>query len=164
VTGGLTTPTGSVELKAGSTVIGTGNLVAGSATITVPKTLAAGSHTLTAVYVGSTVLMASHSAGAAFKVTKAKATVTAKLAKKSVATTAKAKVAVTVKTAGSVATGKVTIKDGSKVVATGRLAHGKVVVTLPKLKPGKHKLTVVYTGSPNVAAGTSKKIVLTVKK
>jgi hypothetical protein len=57
VSGSSGTPTGNISLTAGSsTVIGTGTLVAGVATITVPgNTLSAGSDTLTAAYGGDNV-------------------------------------------------------------------------------------------------------------
>jgi uncharacterized repeat protein (TIGR02543 family) len=162
VTGGGTAATGMVELKDGTKLIGTATLSAGSATVTLPKTLTVGSHNLTASYGGSTLLMAS-SAAKSFTVTKAKASVAGKLAKKSVTASAKDKLTVTVAASGVVATGKVTVKDGKKTLVSKTLANGKVVVTLPKLKKGKHKLTVVYAGSATVSAATSKQIVLTVK-
>jgi hypothetical protein len=58
---------------------------------------------------------------------------------------------VTLNGSSSTATGTVTIKDGSKVVGTGTLANGKVTVTLKKLKPGKHKLTLSWVGDSNAS-------------
>jgi len=163
VTGGASAPTGAVQVKDGTEVIGAGTLIAGAATVTLAKTLAVGAHSLTASYGGSTMLMASASAPKMLTVTKAKATVSAKLAKKALTTSAKGKLTVTVTAAGVVATGKVTIKDGKKVIATGTLKNGKVVVTLPRLKKGKQTLTVVYAGSATLTSATSKPVKVTVK-
>ena len=55
------------------------------------------------------------------------------------------------------ATGKVTIKEGNKVLGTGTLVNGKVTITLKKkLKPGVHKLTASWPGDAN-GTGSSKK-------
>jgi Pro-kumamolisin, activation domain/Bacterial Ig-like domain (group 3) len=60
VTGG--TPTGMVELFDGATMIGTAATVSGgSATLTAPATLAAGTHAISAHYLGGTTTMASAS-------------------------------------------------------------------------------------------------------
>jgi hypothetical protein len=52
-------------------------------------------------------------------------------------------------------TGKILVKDGKKTVATIKLkakSKGKAVVKLAKLKPGKHKLTLVYAGAKGINA------------
>jgi ABC-type phosphate transport system substrate-binding protein len=72
-----------------------------------------------------------------------------------VRTTQHAKVAVTVKAVGVTPTGKVTVKQGSKTLATATLRSGKATVTLPKLSAGTHKLVVVYGGSSTVGASHS---------
>ena len=52
-------------------------------------------------------------------------------------------------------TRQILVKDGKKTVATIKLkakSKGKAVVKLTKLKPGKHKLTLVYAGGKVVNA------------
>ncbi len=61
-------------------------------------------------------------------------------------------------------TGKVQFKEGSKVLATGTLSGGKVTVTWPTLKVGKHTIVAVYQGSSGLAGSTSSSVTLTVKK
>ena len=53
-----------------------------------------------------------------------------------------------------------TVKDGSKVVGTGTLSGGTVTITLKKLKPGKHTLTVSWPGD---AAGNASSTTVKVK-
>lgn len=55
-------------------------------------------------------------------------------------------------------TGKLVVYDGKKRIAVKRLyasANGRVKITVPKLKKGKHRLKVVYTGTPYVSPSTS---------
>ncbi|GAA4746354.1 hypothetical protein GCM10023350_33840 [Nocardioides endophyticus] len=52
-------------------------------------------------------------------------------------------------------TGSFLVKDGKKTLVTVKLkakSKGKAVVKLTKLKPGKHKLTLVYAGSKTIKA------------
>lgn len=44
------------------------------------------------------------------------------------------------------ATGIVTVKNGSKTIATGRLVRGKVALRLPKLSRGAKRLTITWGG------------------
>ncbi len=70
-------------------------------------------------------------------------------AKKRIAAHQRAKVKVTVALPalpGTPATGKVVIRDGGKLVASGVMTKGTITVTLPRLAPGKHRLKVVYQG------------------
>jgi protocatechuate 3,4-dioxygenase beta subunit len=63
-------------------------------------------------------------------------------------------------------TGVIVVKDGKKAVATIKLkakSKGKGVVTLSKLKPGKHTLTLSYAGSKTINAATAK-VKVVVKK
>jgi hypothetical protein len=63
--------------------------------------------------------------------------------------------------------GKIQIRDGAKVVGTVNLKNdsgGAVKIRLKKLKPGKHKLTVIYLGSTATTSSKSKKLKLVVLK
>ncbi|MFT3860134.1 Ig-like domain-containing protein [Micropruina sp.] len=93
---------------------------------------------------------------------KVKASFSAKTKNKKKKGTAK----VTVSTsATSKPTGTVTVVDGSTTIATGKLTSkkkGVISITLPKLKKGKHTLTVNYAGTDLVKAST-KSYTLSVK-
>ncbi len=79
-----------------------------------------------------------------------------------------AKVSVTVTGATAAPSGKVEIREGSKVLVSKKLSvKGKVgtaKLTLPKLKVGSHKLTVYYPGSETTKAAKSSKLTYTVVK
>ncbi|MFD8723341.1 Ig-like domain repeat protein [Streptomyces sp. NPDC059629] len=144
---------GKVTVKEGATTLGTGTLDAsGKVTIGLSNHLKVATHSLTVSYGGSTKLNSS-SATVSLKITKATASV-ASSAPTSVSHTAKAKVTVKVTASGTTPTGTVRIYEGSKVIATGTLSGGKVVVTLPKLAKGKHTLHAFYAGSTTVNSKT----------
>jgi hypothetical protein len=147
-TGG--TATGKLTFKVGAlarTVI----LSGGEASWQV-STLTAGSHQVTATYSGSPSTLGSTSNVADVWVSKAtsKVTATAKKTGRGVGIT------ITVATAKNVsAAGKVTVvlKGKTKKTVHAKVnANGKVVVTIKKMKRGKHTLTVSYAGNGNVLA------------
>ena len=165
VGGGVGTATGAVTVKEGATTIGTGTLDGtGKATVALPATLSAGSHSLAVSYPGD----AGHTA--------ANGTVTATVSKASSTTSATAKkkvpfkkdfdVKATVTAAGGSNTGTVQIYDGSKLIGTGTLSNGTVTIKIKKnLKSGKHTLTVKYLGSANASASeTTVKVKVQKKK
>ncbi|WIB25769.1 Ig-like domain repeat protein [Curtobacterium sp. MCSS17_015] len=138
---------GTVTLKNGKETLGTAKVpAAGTATISfVPKAV---SYKFTTTYTASGSGAVATNTTGTVKAAKGAPTVTVS-AIKSVKASAKAKVAVRVTGTGSVPTGTVTVKEGSKKLASGTVSSkdGRVTVTLPKLKAGTHKLTVSYSGS-----------------
>jgi hypothetical protein len=69
--------------------------------------------------------------------------------------TSKLHLTVTVTAPGAIVNGaKVTVKLGTKTLATGTLASGKATLALPKLPAGKRTLTVSYGGSANTSTVT----------
>jgi hypothetical protein len=132
-------------------------LVSGRATATVPA--APGTHTYTAVYdkgPANSPFIGSTGTGTG-TVQKASSAVKADFPKKVKAgKKAKGTVTVTLTGVSAKATGTVTIKEGNKVVGTGTLSNGVVKITLKKLKPGKHKLTVSWAGDANATASEAK--------
>ena len=100
----------------------------------------------------------------AVKIAAMKSTTTGTLAASTVSHKKRAKVNVVVVVPGlSGPTGKVTVKQGKKVLATATLkaaAKGRKTLTLKKLGKGKHKLTVVYAGTASVKGSTSHAVVL----
>jgi hypothetical protein len=147
------TATGSVTLKDGGTVLGTKTLGSGSATFDLPKTLAVGTHALTATFATDGVVQSSASAPVTLTVTKATAKVRAKVNK------AKTEVVVKVRSAAK-AKGKVVLKRGKQTLDSARLKKRKATLSLEGLDAGKNKLRVIYQGSAKVRSAQKK---LTVK-
>ncbi len=135
----------------------------GEATVDLPRTLAVGSHEVEATFAGGEGVAAS-SASATVEVTKAATGTTVKLPKKvksSKKATATIKVTADGVPAGVSATGKVTVKSGSKTLATANLKasdKGTVKVKLPKLAVKTHTVKVTYAGNANLkkSSGTAK--------
>ena len=167
VSGSAGTATGTVTLKEGATVIGSGPLDgSGHATIALPTTTTIGAHALTASYPGDT----HYAAGSgnvtanvsAAPPTSVSSTTTASAPKK-VKFKKNFDVKATVTATGG-ATGTVQVLDGTKVIGTGTLANGAVTIHITKnLKSGKHTLTVKYLGSGVVTASETT-VKVTVKK
>ncbi|MCW2870270.1 Ig-like domain repeat protein, partial [Actinacidiphila oryziradicis] len=152
---GASVPTGKVTVKEGRTTLGTATLDKnGKASVALPKTVSVATHTLTVSYAGDSKLNSS-SATAKLTITKATPAVTS-TAPGTISHTKQAKVTVKVTATGTVPGGKVRIYEGTKVIATGTLSKGQVVITLPKLKKGKHVLHAFYTGSTTVIAKSGK--------
>jgi Zn-dependent metalloprotease len=163
VTGtGSGTATGTVTVKEGAATLGSAPLSAtGTASVPLAATLAAGAHALTVSY--SAGNYADSSKAVTATVNKAASTTTA-----SAPGTVKRKqdfdVSATVSAAGGSPTGTVQVFDGSKLLGTGTLANGHVIIHVTKnLKSGQHTLTVKYLGSTNVAASETT-ITVKVKK
>jgi hypothetical protein len=163
-----TAVTGVVQLKEGARLLGTANLAAGKAAVTLRGTaLRAGRHTLNVSYAGD----ADHTAATTtLRVAVAKAAAKVKATVKPVkltrANVKKAKATITVTTGGHTATGKVTVELRTKKV-TVTLHNGKAVVALRKLvkaaKKGTNKVTVVYSGDVNTKAASTR-VVLKIRK
>lgn len=155
----------SVAITVGTTPAGT--LTANSSgeisgNVTAPAT--AGEHRVLATGGSKTA------AALATVVAKAPAKVALKLAKGKVKRTARASATIKVSVKGApaslIATGKVSIYDGKKKLATYQLKakhKGVLTVKLPKIKKkGNHKLQARYAGDANVSATTSKSVTLKV--
>jgi len=143
------TPTGTVFFKDGATVLGSGTVSGGKATLST-SVLAAGSHSITAVYSGNTSYGPSTSAWLAHTVNKA--ATTAKLTSSPTSSvvgetvTLKATIAVVAPGTGT-PTGTVTFKDGTNTLGSVTLASGTGSYTTSKLAKGSHSITAVYSGS-----------------
>lgn len=91
---------------------------------------------------------------------------TVSLSKSTIKAGRRAKVTVKIASAGT-RTGRVHVYDGSRRIASATLkpAHrGRVTVTLPRLRKGKHKLSVRYAGDGQTQASRSRIKTLTVKR
>ncbi len=149
---------GTVTLKDGDTVIGTGVLNAGSTSITLPaNSLSVGVHQLTLSYPGDTTYGPSQgTVTVTVNAPAAATTVVASGGPVTYGTGWSAAVSVTPATA----TGRVRILDpsnGNAVLGREDLVNGSINVTIAgdALLPGTHQLRVRYNGDANHLASTS---------
>ena len=125
-----------------------------------------------AISVEVSAARAGHATGtatsAAKTVPKISSKTTAKLVKAKIAAGKRGKVTFTVKAPGIARpTGKISVVvDGKvKLKVTLKAKHkGKVTVTLPRLKKGKHKISGTYAGTATINRSTSRKVTLTVTR
>jgi Bacterial Ig-like domain (group 3)/Peptidase family M28 len=151
-------PTGTVTFKDGATPMGTGTLDGtGHATFTT-STLALGSHSITAVYSGSTNFNTSTSAALIQTVNNDSTTTTVtsspdpSVHNQSVTFTA----TVAAQAPGTATpTGTVTFKDGNRTLGTSSLNAGQASFSVSNLSKGTHPVTAVYGGSSGFVTSTS---------
>lgn len=169
VTGPGGTPSGTVRVTDGTTLVGSATLAGGKAVATLRTSLAVGSHKFTVSYSGDKTF-ASSADTVALKVVKTTSKTKVSVTPKRITTKTKplvtAKVA-TVKPSGSVVI-KVTHKVRGKVrtVTSHRVsvtAKGAASLRLPKLAAGTYTVTVSYAGS-TTATGSSAKTTITVRR
>ncbi len=152
VTGPGATPTGSVQLFDGATLLGSAALNAGgTATITVPaKTFPVGSRSLTVVYSGDATHLGDQ-ASLTVTVSKAGSTTSAQVTPQNPTPNKKVELKVTVVgNHGIPATGQVTVTVDGKTL-TKTLKNGRLSLDLGKFRRGTYEVEVVYLGSSTVA-------------
>ena len=150
-------PTGNVTFKNGTATLGTVALNGGMASFTT-STLAAGTLTVTAVYGGSTIYLAS--SAATTQTVHAAATTTTLTSSRNPSTFGQAvtfSASVSSKVAGTIS-GSVTFKDGATSLGTVTVSAGKATFSTTKLKVGTHTITALYNGSPKFEASISNKL------
>lgn len=145
---------GQVQIRTdGGAVLGTGNVVAGAASIRISgKALKPGSHPVRAAYLGNGVTPKASSPRRAVTIRKLTAKVGTKLSRTvSKKKRATLKVAVVEKpNLFASPTGTLRVYDGKKRILTTSLSSkgkGKKTIRLPKLKKGTHKIRVYYGGN-----------------
>ncbi len=151
-------PTGSLLFYDGSIEIGDGTLVAGKASLSISY-LAAGSHSLTAMYLGSVKLAPSTSAAVNQVVAGPTTTALTSSAlpghiNQSITYTATVTATVT-NQFGRTPTGTVTFLDGSTAIGTEALSGGKAALTTSYPALGTHSITAEYSGDSIDIASTS---------
>ncbi|MFL6159948.1 MAG: beta strand repeat-containing protein, partial [Marmoricola sp.] len=154
---------GKVTFSEGSTTLGQADVgTGGSATLALPSvTSAAGTHTITASYGGSSQLLTSSTT---FTLTVAKATTTVVAGDVTAAKGSTPDVAVTITSPGGIPGGTVRILSASNAqIGTGTLVNGmvSVAVNTSSLVTGANTVTVSYAGATNFAAST-KNITITI--
>ena len=146
---GAGTPDGSLTFMDGSTTLGSGTLANGQATFTI-STLAVGTHSITAVYQGSTSYVSS-SASALGQIINPAATTTTltssantTVSGQSVTFTA---IVTAVASGSGTPSGSVTFMDGPLRWVAATLANGQATLAISTLTVGTH-ITTVYGGAP----------------
>lgn len=160
---GSTAPTGTVKFLDGAATLGTGTIVgtSGVATFTT-SSLNAGSHAITASYLGDTSDGPGTSAPFVLQVnltpttTGIAAAPSPGIAGKPVTLTA------TVTGNGAAITGTVTFMDGTTALGTVRLAANGTAALPANLAPGPHALIASYSGDSNDEASASSALALAV--
>jgi Bacterial Ig-like domain (group 3) len=155
VTGSGGTPTGTVTFKDGAATLGTGTLNgSGQATLST-SSLAAGSHSITAVYGGDSNFTTSTSPVLTQVVGQNAASVALTSSVNPSTLGQAVTFTATVTSSGGTPTGTVTFKDGSTVIGTTALSGNTATLTISSLTAGTHSITASYGGDANFSAATS---------
>ncbi len=150
----------------GDTTLGAMGLSAGSATYKTSK-LAIGSHTITAVYDGSSVYSNSTSPNLVQTVNQDSTTtaVTASVNPSVFGQSVTFTTTVTAAAPGSgTPTGSVTLMDGSITLGTAHLSGGRATIKTSSLAVGSQSITVFYSGDGNFTSSTSAALTQTVNQ
>lgn len=148
------TATGTITFFDGNSVLGTGDLIANSASLS-GVSLTTGSHTVTAAYSGDGNVLPSTSAPLPATVNLASTTTTLTSNVNPVGLNASVTYTATaVSQFGGVVTGTVTFKDGT-TSTTVSLVAGNAVLTKSYSVAGMHYVTATYSGDNNNTGGSS---------
>jgi len=152
-------PTGTVTFKNGVTVIGTGTLAAGVATLITDFTVA-GSYPITAVYGGDTNFSGSTSSVLTQVVADYTATATLTSSVNPSLINQQTTLTATIKPSAGLVnaptpTGTVTFKNGTATLGTATLVNGVATMPTSFATAGSYPLTVVYSGDANYVTATS---------
>ena len=165
-TSGSGTPTGSVTFMDGTTSLSTVSLTSGTATFS-DSSLAAGAHSITAVYNGDSNFGVSTSNAIAQAInqdpTTTSVTSTANPAVFGQAVTFTATVAAKAP-GGGTPSGTVSFKDGATSLGTVALSGGAASFTTSSLVVASHSITAVYLSDTSFAASTSSTLADVVNK
>ncbi|WP_211316905.1 beta strand repeat-containing protein, partial [Pararhodobacter aggregans] len=146
-------PTGEVSFFDGATLLGTGTLTGGVATLTTGA-LSTGTHEITAHYAGD----ANHAAATSPVLSQVIAPLSPELSLVSSVNPAVLGSGVTFTATlagGDGPTGEVSFFDGATLLGTGTLTGGAATLTTGALSTGTHEITAHYAGDSNHAAATS---------
>jgi len=152
-TGG--TPTGTVTFRSNGVSLGDASIVAGVAVFTT-NTIPPGTHSITAIYGGSTDFNSSPSSALSLVTDAASTTtkLTSSLNPSDFGEWITFKATVTPSTAGS-PTGTVTFRSGGTTIGTGTLSDGVATFATYQLPLGTSSITAVYGGSIDYKTSTS---------
>lgn len=151
-----TTDAQAVNFYSGSTVIGTGSLTSGVATLTT-SSLPAGSAALKATYPGDANYLTSTSSIVSITISSIVVTTSPNPSNYGQAVTLTATVA-------SGATGTVTFNDGITALGTALVSGSTATLSTTALTVGSHSITGVYSGDGSHASATSPVVTQVVNK
>jgi hypothetical protein len=158
------TPTGLVTFKDGATTLGTKTLGSGKAAFTT-SALAAGVHSIAAVYGGDANFTGSTSGVLTETVKKASTSTSISSSLNPAKYGSAVTFTGTVKSSTTgVPTGAVTFKNGATTLGTKTLGGGKAAFTTSALAVGAHSVTAGYGGDANFTGSTSGVLTETVNK
>jgi hypothetical protein len=156
LSGAGSTPTGTVTFKDGATTLGTGTLNGAGIAAFATGALAAGSHTITAVYGGDSNNSTSTSSPLTQVVNQSATTAALISSVNPSASGDSVTFTATVSGTGGTPTGTVTFKDGVATLGTGTLdGSGQTTFSTSALSTGAHVITAIYAGDTNFIASTS---------
>jgi hypothetical protein len=146
------TPTGVVVFSDG---VGSATMLGGSASITI-SSLVAGSHSITAVYQGSSAFSPSTSSSLnqVVNIATTTTTVASSVNPVRINLTVTYTATVTSQYAGTV-TGTATFQDGGSTIATVTLAGNQATYTTSYKTAGTHAITAIYSGDASNTGSTS---------
>jgi hypothetical protein len=147
-----TTATGPVQFLDGASLLGSGTLSGGSASLAVAS-LAIGAHSVTGAYGGDANNAACNSPALTQTVTQAASGVT--LTTSNNQSIFGQTVTFTAKVTPTSASGSVQFLDGATVLGTGAVSGGTATLATSSLSVGQHSITAVYSGDGNDAGSTS---------
>ncbi len=155
VTSSSGTPTGTVKILDGATVVATGILANGSALISVPA-LPAGANSITAAFQGSASFAPSRSAPLTQTVTAATTTTTLASSLNPAGTNQSVTFTATVTSQhGAAATGSVVFSSGSQTLSTASLSGNTASLTTSFSTIGTDSISAKYNGDANNTGSTS---------
>jgi hypothetical protein len=154
VSSGSGTPTGTVTFKDGTTALGTVNLSSGQAQLST-STLSVATHSITAIYNGTSTFSTSTSATLSQAVKATTATTTTTLASSLNPSVSGQSVTFTSAVIPSTATGTVTFYDNGISIGSATLSNGTAKLSTTSLSVGTHPITAKYNGDSNDSSSTS---------
>lgn len=148
-------PTGQVTFKDGASIMGTGTLSGGIATLTI-STLSVATHTITAMYGGDTNFSSSNSATLSQIVNRAiTTTALTSIPNPSIVNQQVTFTATVAGHNGGTPTGSITFKQGTTILATTSLVSGSATFATTYATSGSRSITATYSGDGNFLAGTA---------
>jgi len=164
---GAGTPTGSVQFFVGGTSLGTVSLSGNTAVLTT-TTLAVGTDSLTAQYLGDSNFAVSTSSAVSVTINPVGVATTTTLTSSTNPSLFGQSVTFTATVAPSsgsgTPTGSVTFYDGSTALGTVTLSSKKASLKTTSVPVGSQPITAVYSGDPNYAPSTSTVLTQTVNQ
>ena len=159
------TPTGTVNFNDGSTTIGSGTLNASGVATFTTSSLAVGTHSIVAAYLGDSNNPAANSPPLSQVVTQAATTttVTSSLNPSTYGHPVKFTAAVSFANGMPPNGEAVDFHDGQTRLGTGTLTNGTATFATPKLKAGVHHIWASYAGDANLLASQSAELRQVVK-